>query len=139
MKDQASPKKLPCKQIFSDIVLRANGDVTRCVITSESPTLEDTVIGNIFKEGGLLNVWNNNEFNKIRELHNEGKACDLDHCKTCDYWIETMDMEAEETDEFIIRKPGPYTTFYNIKERTNNWDKERLHDRQGRIVSCLVE
>ena len=28
--------RIPCKQIYRDIVIRANGDVTPCVITSES-------------------------------------------------------------------------------------------------------
>ena len=33
------PVRVPCKQIFRDIVIRANGDVTPCVITAESPTI----------------------------------------------------------------------------------------------------
>jgi len=132
-------ERLPCKQLFSDIVIRANGDVTRCVITSESPSLEDTVIGNVFSDGGVLGVWNSQEFERLRDIHNSGGACNLDYCNSCDYWIETLDMQEEVTEEFVIRKPGPYTTFYNIKNRIGNWDKERLHDRQGLIVSCLVE
>lgn len=132
-------KRLPCKQIFSDIVIRANGDVTRCVITAESPTLEDTVIGNIFEEGGVINVWNNDEFNRIRSVHNESDCSGLDYCNSCDYWIETLDMKEEETDEFIVRKPSAYTTFYNVKDKITNWEKNKLHDRQGLIVDCLID
>ena len=31
------PDRVPCKQIFRDIVIRANGDITPCVISSEQP------------------------------------------------------------------------------------------------------
>ena len=131
--------RLPCKQIFSDMVLRANGDVTRCVITSESPNLNDTVLGNIFEEGGILNVWSNDEFSKIRDIHNNGGCGNLDHCNTCDYWIETLEMKEEVTDDFLIREPSAYTKFYNVKSKLDNWQKDKVYDRQGLIVECLLD
>lgn len=138
-KNELPAVRLPCKQLFTDMVLRANGDVTRCVITSESPNLSDTVVGNIFDDGGVLKVWQNSEFLRLRNIHNSGCSDSLDYCSTCDYWVETQAMEVTETSEHIIRKPSPYTTFYNVKSKINNWETKSLHDRQGLIVDCVLE
>jgi len=121
------PPRVPCKQIFRDIVIRANGDVTPCVITSEQPSI---IIGNIFLEGGVKAVWNGAKMNQLRELHNSGRWDEISFCKPCDYWVETFDMKEEERGDFIVRSPSPYTTFYNVKSKIKNWNKA-LHDRQG--------
>jgi radical SAM protein with 4Fe4S-binding SPASM domain len=122
------PDRVPCKQVFRDIVIRANGDVTPCVITAESP--EVGVVGNVFRDGGVRAVWNGKKMSRLRELHNSGSWDEIPFCKPCDYWVETFDMKEEERDGFLIRIPSPYTTFYNVKERLGNWNKS-LHDRQG--------
>ena len=54
------PSRVPCKQIYRDIVIRANGDVTPCVITSESP--QYISMGNVFRDGGIQKVWNGEKF-----------------------------------------------------------------------------
>ena len=59
------PPRIPCKQIFKDIVIRANGDVTPCVITSEAP--EYTSMGNIFEDGGIKAVWQGKIFKQFHE------------------------------------------------------------------------
>jgi len=121
------PDRVPCKQLFRDIVIRANGDIAPCVIAGEQPSI---VIGNIFKEGGVGAVWNGKKFNEVRDLHNTGKWDDVSYCKTCDYWVETFGMKEEDKDGFIVRSPSPYTTFYNVKSKLGNWNKS-IHDRQG--------
>lgn len=121
------PPRVPCKQLFRDIVIRANGDVSPCVITAEQP---DIVVGNVFKEGGVRAVWNNKRMNELRELHNSGRWDELSFCKPCDYWVETFEMKEEVRDGFLIRNPSPYTTFYNVLDKMENWNKN-LHDRQG--------
>ncbi|MBF0465655.1 MAG: SPASM domain-containing protein [Nitrospirae bacterium] len=121
------PKRIPCQQTFRDIVIRANGDVTPCVITAEQPSI---IVGNIFKEGGVKAVWNNDHMNHIRKLHNTGRWDELPYCRQCDYWIETFSMKEEIKNGFLIRMPSPYTTFYNVLDRLDNWNRD-LHDRQG--------
>ncbi|MFH2204185.1 MAG: radical SAM protein [Elusimicrobiota bacterium] len=123
------PDRVPCKQLFRDIVIRANGDVTPCVITSENP---DPVlsVGNIFKDGGIRAVWNGRAMQKLRDMHNSGKWEDISYCAPCDYWVETFEMKEERRDGFFIRTPSPYTAFYNVEERMANWNKKLL-DRQG--------
>ena len=121
------PPRVPCKQIFRDIVIRANGDVTPCVITAEQPNI---VVGNIFKEGGVAAVWNGKRMQELRDLHNSGRWDEISFCKPCDYWVETFEMKAEERDGFLIRTPSPYTKFYNVIDKMKNWNKN-LHDRQG--------
>jgi radical SAM protein with 4Fe4S-binding SPASM domain len=121
------PRRVPCKQVFRDIVIRANGDVTPCVVTAERPNI---TVGNIFKEGGLKAVWNNENMNRLREQQNTGRWDEVFFCKDCDYWVESFDMKEEVKDGFLIRTPSPYTTFYNVIDKLNNWNKN-LHDRQG--------
>lgn len=121
------PERVPCKQLFRDIVIRANGDVTPCVITAERP---EVIVGNIFRDGGVREVWNGEGLNRLRELHNNGRWDEIDFCGPCDYWVETFDMKEEVRDGFLIRTPSPYTTFYNVLDKMKNWNKD-LHDRQG--------
>lgn len=123
------PPRVPCKQIFSDIVIRANGDVTPCVITAESPDYYS--MGNIFRDGGVSGVWNGNKFKEWRLKHNKGAWDEISYCRNCDYWVESFQPKETETDEFIIRSPSPYTVFYNVKSKMENWDRNTLVDRQG--------
>ncbi len=121
------PPRVPCQQLFRDIVIRANGDVTPCVITSEAP---DIAVGNIFRDGGVKAVWNSPTFQRLRDLHNAGKWGDIDFCKGCDYWVETQRFTEKTDNGFLVRSPSPYTTFYNVLDRIGNWNRD-LHDRQG--------
>jgi radical SAM protein with 4Fe4S-binding SPASM domain len=123
------PNRIPCKQLFSELVIRANGDVTPCVVTSEKPN--GPIFGNVFKDGGVLKVWNSEKFQRARELHNLGRWDEIDYCKGCDYWVETNNFSEVETSDFIIRSPSPYVAFYNVKSKMKNWNKEGLHERQG--------
>nr|NQU89368.1 SPASM domain-containing protein [Bacteroidota bacterium] len=121
------PERVPCKQLFREILIRANGDVTPCVISAERTNI---VVGNIFKDGGVRSVWHGKNMQKLRELHNSYKWGQISYCAQCDFWVESFDMKDEERDGFLIRTPSPYTTFYNVKEKLDNWNKN-LHDRQG--------
>jgi radical SAM protein with 4Fe4S-binding SPASM domain len=123
------PPRVPCKQIFRDLVIRADGTIAACIITGETP--ENFTMGNIFKDGGIKKVWNGEKFKEWRDKHNSGRWNELDYCKGCDYWVESYDFKEKEFDDFIIRSPSPYTVFYNVKKTYKNWDQEKLIDRQG--------
>ena len=123
------PPRIPCKQIYRDIVIRANGDITPCVITAESP--DYISMGNIFEDGGIRKVWNGKIFQEWRNLHNQSKWDDISNCKGCDYWVDSLQPKEKETEEFLIRSPSPYTVFYNVKKRLDNWGSVNLIDRQG--------
>ena len=122
--------RIPCKQLFRDIVIRANGDVTPCVITSEDPD-PDLTFGNIFTDGGVRAVWHGSRFNEWRRLHEQGKWGEIPYCSSCDYWIESHSVRETLSDNFLIRNPSPYTVFYNPIDRLGNWDRVNLPDRQG--------
>lgn len=121
------PQRIPCQQLFRDIVIRANGDVSPCVICTENPEL---FVGNIFRDGGVRAVWNSELFKKMRDLHNQGRWDELPFCKKCDYWLETFEMKEEVRGGFLIRTPSPYSVFYNVIDRLGTWNRN-LHDRQG--------
>ena len=125
------PSRVPCKQIFTDILIRANGDVTPCVVTSE--LTEYMTMGNVFKDGGISGVWNGSEFNRWRNLHNTKRWGELSYCQGCDYWLDSFEMKEKIEDGFLIRSPSPYTVFYNVLDKMGNWDREKLIERQGFI------
>lgn len=127
VKKEDLPARISCKQIFRDIVIRANGDVSPCVIAAEDPGLS---VGNVFRDGGVKAVWNGSVLEGMRQLHNSQEWGNISVCRACDYWVETLNMEEETKDGFLIRSPSPYTVFYNVLNRMNNWNKN-LHDRQG--------
>lgn len=123
------PDRVPCKQIFNDIVIRANGDVTPCVITSEAP--DYLSMGNVFDDGGISAVWNGYEFLRWRDAHLKGSFGNLPYCENCDYWLDSLRTQEKEIGEFLIRSTSPYTVFYNVKDRLQNWDREKLVPRQS--------
>jgi len=128
-KNYKIPKRVPCKQIYRDMVIRANGDVTPCVITAETP--EYLSMGNIFRDGGIKAVWDGKNYQDWRDKHNSGKWDQIPYCKNCDYWVESFDFKEKLFDDFIIRSPSPYTVFYNVKSKFKNWDQKKLIDRQS--------
>ena len=121
------PKRIPCRQIFRDMVIRSNGNVSPCVITTVNP---DDIIGNIFKEGGINKVWNNAKFKKLRELHNQNRWNEINTCKTCQYWTESNKINEEEKDGFLIRYSSNFAIFYNVIDKIGNWNRN-LYDRTG--------
>ncbi len=127
MFDYKGVKRTCCIQPFRDIVIRPNGDVSPCVIPSEDPTI---VAGNVFKDGGVKAVFHGAEMEKLRALHTAGRWDDVSFCRTCDYWLDSLPIKEERRDGFLIRYSSPYTVFYNVIERMNNWES-RLFDRTG--------
>ena len=124
------PARTPCLQIYRDMLIKANGDVSPCCIN------DVIVMGNIFKDGGIEKVWNGKKFQEWRNLHNQSKWDDIScngnsPCKGCDFWVESLQPKEKETEEFIIRSPSPHTVFYNVKKRFDNWDQVNLVERQG--------
>lgn len=127
MRRDMLPERVACQQLFRDIVIRANGDVTPCVITAEQPEI---TIGNIFRDGGIRAVWTAPAFQALRDLHMAHRWDEIDACAQCDYWVETLDFQERVENGFLIRTPSPYSSFFNVLDRLDTWNRS-LHDRQG--------
>jgi len=122
------PPRIPCQQLYQNIVIRANGDVSPCVVCTVNPKI---VMGNVFRDGGVLAVWRGERLQHWRSLHDSGRWSELHPCHQCDYWVDSCGFKEEIRDGFLVRTSSPFTTFYNVIDRLKNWDRTVLHDRQG--------
>jgi radical SAM protein with 4Fe4S-binding SPASM domain len=127
------PSRIPCKQIFRDMVIRANGDVSPCVVSVVNPEI---TMGNIFKDGGVAAVWNSEPLNTWRSLHNIGKWNELSPCNKCDYWVDSCNVQEKIQDGFLIRYSSSFSAFYNVIDRMKTWNKN-LHDRIGHATTDI--
>ncbi len=78
-------KLLPCKKLFSQMVIMTSGDVTRCDYDWEGKV----VVGNI-KNKTILELWTKSELSTIRLKHLLGLKRKLDLCNNCSYQMNDV-------------------------------------------------
>ena len=80
--------RYPCRQIFEQIVILANGDVALCCIDYEG-----TIIGGNVMKDKILDAFYSLKINKIRQMQKNGKIRDIKLCSKCRfserglYWL----------------------------------------------------
>ncbi len=74
-------QRLPCKKVFTDIVIYWDGTVAIC----NHDWNRREHIGNI-RDNSIHNLWTGNKYKEIRKRHLEGKLEDDQTCKDCDHW-----------------------------------------------------
>jgi len=78
----------PCQLPWSTMNITSNGEVTYCPEDFRG----DTDIGNINKEL-IVDVWRNENLNRIRNLHRHGKRNELSFCQGCRVFDKNMSLE----------------------------------------------
>jgi len=68
-----------CAQLWQRMFIAADGDVIVCCIDSE----REYVAGNIFKDS-ISNIWKNEKYRHIREMHQKGAYNKIEMCAKCD-------------------------------------------------------
>lgn len=76
------PVSLPCRSLFSDLVVLQDGQVVSCCFAAEP--VPELVVGDANK-GSLLDIWHSEAFNRIRLLHNSERRADLAICRRCTF------------------------------------------------------
>lgn len=79
-KEPLIPVSLPCRSIFSDMVIAYNGDVSSCCFDVNI----EVNLGNA-NETNLLDIWNSSKFAEFRRKHNEGKRAKFAICSKCSF------------------------------------------------------
>lgn len=74
-------KRLPCKKVFTDMVIYWDGTVAIC----NHDWSRKEYIGNVC-ENSIQEIWVSNEYEEIRNRHLEGKLENDQTCKDCDHW-----------------------------------------------------
>lgn len=73
-------ERMPCKKLFTDMLVYWNGAVSLCNYDWD----EKDNFGNVY-EKSLQEIWDSDLYEKIREMHNENRVS-KDICKECHHW-----------------------------------------------------
>ena len=79
---QCAPVRVPCSRIFSGFYVLFNGDVVPCSADYNG----DNVLGNIHDCYRPTDIWWGAKAKAFRQKHVDGKTCDIEMCKNCNYW-----------------------------------------------------
>ena len=74
------PVTIPCRSIFSDIVVSWTGVVSSCCFDANI----EIPLGGANKKS-LLDIWHGREFVELRERHNSGNRAYIALCKSCTF------------------------------------------------------
>jgi radical SAM protein with 4Fe4S-binding SPASM domain len=78
-KPQDIVNNLPCRSIFSDLVIGYDGKLTSCCFDANF-TMD---LG--YWEGSILEAWRNPKLEELRRMHNEGRRIDIPFCRGCSF------------------------------------------------------
>ncbi|MCW9034164.1 MAG: radical SAM protein [Rhodospirillales bacterium] len=104
----------PCPVIYQTLVIHNTGEASICC----NDAFRQALVGNVF-ERGAEDVWNGEEFAKIRYYHETNQYDKVPFCEPCNAW-QQFDYEEEVKDGMLIRR-SPQLTYYNNIERLDNW------------------
>jgi MoaA/NifB/PqqE/SkfB family radical SAM enzyme len=118
--DMETPeKRVPCPAIYNTMPIFNDGTVTICCLDG----FHATNVGNVFKDG-VKEVWQGEEFAKVRYYHETNQWDKVPFCKNCNGWAQ-HEFEEEIRDGLFIRK-SPQFTYYNRIDRLKNWSGRLL-------------
>ena len=113
-------KREPCREIYDSMSIDFNGDVRMCCLDA----YRETNLGNVFKDG-VLNVWNNAKFKRLRCSHEDSSIPIDKFCDGCEQWAGFNIIEEYEKKGILIRKTK-FSSYYNRLDRLSNWKNSRL-------------
>lgn len=106
----------PCWSLNDSLMIHFNGEAALCCVDNQY----ENNLGNVL-EKGVLNVWNNEEFNSMREIHQKGKWEESGICKDCDLWSNEKPL-LSESDEHLISATQTHH-YINLKKRMSSIPK----------------
>lgn len=80
---ELSEQRLPCKKLYSDMIVYWNGEVGICNHDWKRPA-EGPFIGNA-AEHGIARIWHNETYELLRRAHEEGTSL-APPCAACGHW-----------------------------------------------------
>lgn len=105
-------KNKACPFLREVMVIDTNGEARVC----SADAFGETNLGNVF-EKGILSVWNGEKMKTMLHKHKQSLLQHTDFCFECEWGYSLYNFgEAEETDDFIIKK-ADYAVYYNRKEK----------------------
>ncbi|MEP0338256.1 MAG: radical SAM protein [Alphaproteobacteria bacterium] len=118
-------KRIPCPVIYETLVVHNTGDVSICC----NDAYRFAIVGNAL-ETSVDEVWQGEEFAKIRYYHETGQWDKVPFCTNCNAW-QQFEYEEEIIDGLLIRR-SPIMTYYNNIKRLDNWRNELSSGHRGK-------
>jgi radical SAM protein with 4Fe4S-binding SPASM domain len=106
----------PCWSLKDSLMIHYNGDAALCCVDNHY----ENNLGNVLNRS-VLEVWNNEKFNHMRTLHDQGKWDETGICKDCDLWSNEK-PEVQITDNHIISETKTHR-YVNLKSRMDTIPK----------------
>ena len=72
--------RLPCRSIFSDLVILNDGQATSCCFD-----VEGVLKLGRFPQQNLLDIWHGKAFAQLRQAHNTGRRAEYQICSACTF------------------------------------------------------
>ncbi len=110
-------KRSACNSLFEIMVINHKGDVVLCCMDEWN----EYILGNVF-DTGLLNVWNNEKFKKIRNSHKKQNFSYVQKCSDCEIWKNFIPYKEKILEDMLIRSNGA-TTYFNRLSKLENWSQ----------------
>ena len=79
-KEPLIPVSIPCRSIFSDMVVAWNGDISSCCFDANI----EIKLGSALNSS-LLDIWHGKEFANLRQIHNAGRRGEVPLCSSCTF------------------------------------------------------
>jgi len=74
-------ERKPCRKVFTDFLVYWNGDIALCNYDWNGYIRKYNV-----RNYSIAEIWNSDEYETVRKMHNEGKFVDQIMCKDCNHW-----------------------------------------------------
>jgi MoaA/NifB/PqqE/SkfB family radical SAM enzyme len=107
-------KRVPCPTLYQTMPVHNDGTVTICCLDG----FKATNVGNVFKDG-VKEVWQGEEFAKVRYYHETEQWDKVPFCRDCNGWAQQEFVE-EIRDGLLIRR-SPQFVYYNRIDRLKSW------------------
>jgi MoaA/NifB/PqqE/SkfB family radical SAM enzyme len=78
----ARPRRGPCRMLWTNLSVHADGKVSACCYDSE----DDLIVGNLAAGDTLAGIWRGDPLARLRRLHREGRFEALPICRACTHW-----------------------------------------------------
>lgn len=111
----APAKRVPCPLLYETMVIRHDGSVPICCLDSTA----SQVMGHV--QDGVCSTWNGEKLEAVRTAHEHSDWEAVPFCKNCNGWADKVFTE-KETEGILIRE-SPQYTYYNRKDRLENWKR----------------
>lgn len=77
-----TPQRGPCRMLWTNLSVHADGKVSACCYDSE----DELIVGDLTAGDTLAGIWRGERLTRLRHLHRKGRLDELPICLACKHW-----------------------------------------------------